>query len=148
MEAWMKMSRCTLNAADHMRGTGVIRGFAACALDRAGAEAVRVREPVMNLSVVTTRLSIRSLNCDFTENMNQVVRLYFLRKRPKQPETISAGTSLGSLRNVERHACSTRARALALSELPPSILTTWSNLVNATTTGTESRISTTYKSCI
>ena len=51
-----------------MRGTGVIRGFAPCALDRAGAEAVRVREPVMNLSVVTTRLSIRSLNCGFTMN--------------------------------------------------------------------------------
>ena len=131
-----------------MRGTGVIRGFAPCALDRAGAEAVRVREPVMNLSVVTTILSIRSLNGGFTENINQVVRFYFLRKRPKQPETISAGTSLGSLRNVERHACSTRARALVLSELPPSILTTWSNLVNATITGTESRISTTDKSRI
>jgi hypothetical protein len=65
MEAWIEMSRFTLNAADHTRGTGVIRDFAPCALDRAEWVAAG-REFVMNLSVVTTRLSIRSLNCDFT----------------------------------------------------------------------------------
>lgn len=65
MEAWMEMSRFTLNAADHTRGTGAIRDFVPCALDRAEWAAAG-REPVMNLSVVTTRLSIRSLNCGFT----------------------------------------------------------------------------------
>ena len=65
MEAWMEMSRFTLNAADHTRGTGVTRDLAHCVLDRAEWAAAG-REFVMNLSAVTTRLSIRSLNCDFT----------------------------------------------------------------------------------
>jgi len=67
MEAWMKISRFTLNAAAHTRGTGAISGSVPCALDCEGlAEAVRA--PVRNLSVVTTRLSMRSLNCDLTSN--------------------------------------------------------------------------------
>jgi len=69
MEVWIEMLGFVLNAADHMRGTGAIRGFALDALDREeGPGAEIVREPVTNLSVVTTRLSIRSLNCEFTTN--------------------------------------------------------------------------------
>src|SRR5260221_12623454 len=77
MDAWMKMSRCTLDAADHTRGTGAIRGFVPCTLNRAEwGEAVR--GPVINLSVVTTRLSMRSMNCDSTTN--RVVRGTFHRQ--------------------------------------------------------------------
>jgi len=61
----MEMSRFTLNAADHMRGTGSIRGFVPCTFDSA-EWAAAAREFVINLSVVTARLSIRSLNCGFT----------------------------------------------------------------------------------
>ena len=134
----MEMSRFTLNAADHTRGTGSIRDFVPCTFDRA-EWAVAGRAVVMNLSVVTTRLSIRSLNCGFTMQTSSRQRNY-LQKREQAPETISAGTSLGSLRNKERHDCSTRACALVLAELPPSITTAWSNFVNATTTGAEHRI--------
>ena len=65
MEAWMKMSRFTLNAADHTRGVEAIRGFAPCALHLSVEVA---REPVISLSVVTTKLSMRSLNPCLTVN--------------------------------------------------------------------------------
>jgi len=61
----MKMSRFTLNAADHTKGMGSIRDFVPCTFDCAEWVAAE-REPVMNLSVVTTRLSIRSLNYGLT----------------------------------------------------------------------------------
>ena len=133
------MSCFTLNAADHTRGTGAIRGFDPCALDRPeGPEGIR--EPVINRSVVTTRFSMRSLNCDLTASEWSRQRS-IPRKRQQLPETISAGTSLGSLRNRERQACSNRVRALVLAELPPSSATARSNLVNATRVGTGSSVS-------
>ena len=45
------------------------------------------------------------------------------QKRERLPEIISAGTALGSLPNRERQEWSTRARALDLAKLPPSIAT-------------------------
>ena len=68
MQAWIEMSCFTLNAADHKRGTGAILGFARGTLDRREEGVEVVREPVTNLSVVATKLSIRSLNCGFTTN--------------------------------------------------------------------------------
>jgi len=121
MEAWMKISRFTLNATDHTRGTGAISGSVPCALDCEELAEV-VRAPVRNLSVVTTRLLRRSLNCDLTSNTCYRQRS-IPETRKQAPETISAGTSLSSLRNKERHACSIRVRASVLTKLPPSIVT-------------------------
>jgi hypothetical protein len=67
MEARIKMSCFTLNAADHTRSTGLNRNFVLCALDRAEGM-VTVLEPVMNVSVVATRLSMSSLNDGCTVN--------------------------------------------------------------------------------
>jgi len=93
MDAWMKMSRWTLDAADHKRGTGAIRGFVPCTLNRAEwGEAGR--EPVINMSVVATRLSMRSMNCDSTTNKSSRQR-DIPQTRQQLPETVSAGTSLG-----------------------------------------------------
>ena len=64
----MKISRFTLNAAAHTRGTGGISGSVPCALDCEGlAEAVRA--PMRILSVMTTTLSMRSVNSDLTLNI-------------------------------------------------------------------------------
>ena len=65
IEAWMKMSCFTLNAADHARGTGFSRVIAPCGLHPLeGVEATR--EPIMSLSVVATKLSMRSPNFGLT----------------------------------------------------------------------------------
>jgi hypothetical protein len=53
----------TRTAADHERGTAPSRCFPACAPAR-----VDSRERVISLSVVTTRLSMRSLNFPFSVN--------------------------------------------------------------------------------
>src|ERR1700677_1625094 len=53
----------TRTAADHERGTAPSRCFPACAPAR-----VNPHEPVMSLSVVTTRFSMRSLNLPFSVN--------------------------------------------------------------------------------
>ena len=105
---------------DHERGTGAIRDFVPCAPDRERVGVVR--KLAMSLSEVTTRLSTRSLNCGFTtiRSRHHGTTPW---EREQVPETISAGTSLGSLRNRERHDCSTLARALLLAERPPSIAT-------------------------
>ena len=61
----MVISRDTLKATDHTRGTGAVREFVPCELDPAeGFEAVR--KPIMDRSVITTRLLTRAPNCDFT----------------------------------------------------------------------------------
>src|ERR1700677_4491292 len=57
------MSWFTRTAADHERGTAPSRCFPACAPAR-----VDPREPVMSLSVVTTRFSMRSLKLAFSAN--------------------------------------------------------------------------------
>jgi len=63
----MKMSCCALSAADHTRGTGATRGLVPCTPNR--VEWVKaVCESVINLSVVTTRLLMRSMNCGSTTN--------------------------------------------------------------------------------
>ena len=62
----MRISGHALNAADHTRESGEICVFAICPLDR--KETGPVGEPMMSLSVVTTRLSMRSPNCEFTAN--------------------------------------------------------------------------------
>ena len=97
-----------------------------------------MRGPVKNLPVVTTRLSMRSLNGDLTSNTcNRQETIPETRRQV--PETISAGTSLSSPRNKEWHDCSTCVRASVLAMLPwkPSGATASSNLVNATTIGTK-----------
>jgi len=97
MEAWIEISCFILSAADHTSGPGAIRGLALGALDREEGPGVEVvREPVTNLSVVITRLSIRSLNWEFTTNKPNR-QSTVPQKRGHPPETISAGTSLGSL---------------------------------------------------
>ena len=139
----MVISRDALRATDHTRGPGEIRGFAPCELDRAEVETVR--EPMMNRSVVMIRLLTRAPYCCATTNRRRSQRAV-LRRKEKLPETSSAGTSLGSLQNRERHNCSHCAYALDLVrswcwELPLSDPVIWGNdmsdLVNATTTGTE-----------
>ncbi len=60
----MIMSWFTRNTADHARGTAPTRCFAPCPLDRAEG----ARESVMNLSVVTIKLSRRSTNLEFSED--------------------------------------------------------------------------------
>ena len=122
MEAWMKISRFTLNAAAHTRGTGAISGSVSCAL---GCEelAEAVRASVRILFVVITRLLMRSVNCDLTSNTCNRQRT-IPETRKQVPETISTGTSLSSLRNKEQHACSIHVRASVLTKLPPSIATT------------------------
>ena len=79
----MKISRFTLNATDHTRGTGAISGSARCAL---GCEelAEAVRDPVRIPSVVTTRLSMRSLTGDLTSNT--------CNDQSAIPETMKAST--------------------------------------------------------
>jgi hypothetical protein len=57
----MMMSWFTRTAADHARGTAPRRCLVPAREDDA-------REPVMNLSVVTTRFSMRSINLGFTED--------------------------------------------------------------------------------
>ena len=58
----MMISWFTRNAADHARGTAPTRCFAPRPLDRAEVP----REFVIKLSVVTTRLSMRSIYLDFS----------------------------------------------------------------------------------
>jgi len=117
----MKISRFTLNAAAHTRGTGAISGSVPCALDcEELAEAVRA--PVRILSVATTRLSMRSVNCDLTSNTCNRQRT-IPETRKQVPETISAGRLLSTLRNKEERDCSIHVRALVLAKLPPSIAT-------------------------
>jgi len=53
----MLMSWDALNAVDHVRGTGKILGFAPCTFERTRVDVVR--ESLMNLSVVTIKLSMR-----------------------------------------------------------------------------------------
>jgi len=60
----MMMSWFTRNAADHARGTAPNRCFAPCPPDRAEG----ARESVMNLSVVTVKLSTRSRNLECSED--------------------------------------------------------------------------------
>ena len=62
----MLISWDALNAMDQARQTGEILGFAPCTFERIRVDIVR--EPLMNLSVVTIRLSMRSRNCGVTEN--------------------------------------------------------------------------------
>lgn len=62
MEAWMGMSWFTRNAADHARGIAPTRCFTP-------GPPEGVREFVMKLSVVQIRLSIRSMNLDFSERL-------------------------------------------------------------------------------
>jgi len=63
MEASMTIALHLLNAADHARQTGEIRGFDLCPLD--GIETVD--GSMIRLSVLTTRSFMRSPNCEFTE---------------------------------------------------------------------------------
>jgi hypothetical protein len=61
----MVISRDALIATDHARGMGAVREFVPCELDPAeGFEAVR--KPIMDRSVVTTKLLTRAPNWDFT----------------------------------------------------------------------------------
>ena len=89
----MMMSWFTRNAADHARGTAPTRCFATCTPARG--------ESVMNLSVVPTRFSTRSVNLGFSEDDQgrqlNPLKYRMGRKRVYIPETISAGTSLGFL---------------------------------------------------
>ena len=62
----MVISRDALKATDQARGAEAIRGFVPCELDRAEVEIVR--EPMMNRSVVTSRLLTRAPNCGITAN--------------------------------------------------------------------------------
>jgi len=59
----MVISRDDLKATDHARGIGAIRGFSSRELDR---EEGTVRRPMMNRSVVTTRLLMRAPYCGIT----------------------------------------------------------------------------------
>ena len=55
----MVMSRDALKATDQARGPGEIRAIVPCEL---------VHEPMINRSVVTSRLLIRAPNCGVTAN--------------------------------------------------------------------------------
>ena len=78
--------------------------------------------PMRILSVATTRLSMRSMNCDLTSNTCNRQRT-IPETRKQVPETISAGRLLSTLRNKEERDCSIHVRALVLAKLPPSIAT-------------------------
>ena len=107
----------------------------------------------MNWSVVVVKLLTRPSNSGATANSWRSQRAD-MRRRAQSPETSSAGTSLGSLQNSERHNCSHCAYSLDLVrswywKLPLSDPVIWGNdksdFVNATTTGTELPVSRIYK---
>ena len=64
MEASILISGDVLNAADHTRGMGEIRDIVLCSLGRMEA----VGGLMISRSVVLTRRSMRSPNCEFTAN--------------------------------------------------------------------------------
>ena len=79
IKIWMIISQFTRNAADHARGRAPTHCFAPRLLDHAEG----AREFVIKLSVVSTRLSMRLMNLDFSEDghSRQLVSLKVWKKK-------------------------------------------------------------------
>ena len=89
----MMMSWFTRNAADHARCTAPSRCFAPYLTDLT-ARVDGAREPVMNLSVVATRLSMRSMNRGSSEDD---------QRRQLPPLEVSEGNSIYQKRSPQAH---------------------------------------------